>query len=166
MKRSQRRLMWLLTGAAILVAVAAWQWHSERGEKTLLALDPVGITRIDITWLGQPTRHFSKRDGHWYRAGRRVDDAHLARMAELAATPVLEWRATADMHTSKIGLQMPSVVVTLDGHTLAFGSLAAFGPERFVRVGDRIAVIPASYSPRAPARPGSSAAAASSSQKS
>lgn len=165
MRRAQRRLGWLLAGAAVLVALAAWQWHRERAAATLLPLDPASVTRIDITWQGQPTQHYVKRDGHWYRvesSARRIDDAYPARLAELAATPVLEWRKTSDMHLNTIGLTTPPVIVQLDGHTLAYGSLAAFGPQRFVRVGGRIAVIPASYSPRAPA----SAASPSSSQKS
>ncbi|HET7301442.1 MAG TPA: hypothetical protein VFJ01_12420 [Oleiagrimonas sp.] len=165
MRRAQRRLGWMLLGAAVLVALAAWQWHRERASATLLPLDPASISRIDVTWQGQPTRHYVKRDDHWYRAGKsphRVDDAYPARLAKLAATPVLEWRKTDDMHLDAIGLNAPPVIVQLDGHALAYGSLAAFGPQRFVRVGGRVAIIPASYSPRAPA----SAASPSSSQKS
>lgn len=165
MRRAQRRLGWLLAGAAVLVALAAWQWHRERAAATLLPLDPASISRIDITWKGQPTRHYVKRDGQWYLTGasaHRVDDAYPARLVKLAATPVLEWRKASAMHLDAIGLTAPPVIVQLDGHALAYGTLAAFGPQRFVRVGGRIAVIPASYSPRASA----SAASPSSSQKS
>lgn len=171
MRRAQRRLGWMLIGVTVLVALAAWQWRSDRAEATLLPVDPTTVTRIDITWRGQPTRHYIKRDDQWFQAShpaRRVDDAYPDSLAALAATPVLEWRKTASMQLGKIGLTLPPVIVQLNGHRLAYGTLAAFGPQRFVRVGARVAVVPASYSPRAPDRSAAPASAAnpSSSQKS
>ncbi|HEX7340936.1 MAG TPA: hypothetical protein VF269_01535 [Rhodanobacteraceae bacterium] len=156
----------LLAGVAVLVALALWQWRSERARATLLDIAPAAVTRIDVLCAGRATQHYVKRKGQWYRQGtslQRVDDARLAALAALAATPVLQWRALATVDVAKIGLAAPPISVRLNGHTLAYGALAAFGPQRFVRVGDRIAVIPASYSPRVPkAFP----ASASSSQKS
>lgn len=171
MRRAQRHLWLLLIGVAVLASLATWQWRSDHAKTTLLPIDPAAITRVAITWRGQPARHYVKRDGHWFAAGqpaRRVDDAYPASLAALAATPVLEWRKTADMQLGKIGLSVPPVIVQLDGHRLAYGTLAAFGPQRFVRVSARVAVVPASYSPRAPDRSAAPASAAnpSSSQKS
>lgn len=161
MRRAQRRLCGLLAGVVILAALAAWQWHSEHADNTLLAMTPEAISRIDITWAGRPTQHFVKRGNHWYRGpapSSSTDGQHADTLAALVATPVLQWRDVADVDLSRIGLTKPSVIVQLDGHTLAYGTLAAFGPQRFVRVGDRIAVVAAAYSPRpaAPASPSSS----------
>ncbi len=153
MRRAQRRLAWLLLGVAVLAALALWQWRSAQADATLLPLDPAAVTRVEVQRAGQPARHFVKRDGHWYHAGTshaRADDAHVAALAALARTPVLQWRMTSDVDLAKIGLAAPPVVVRLDGHTLAYGALAAFGPQRFVRVGPRVAVVGARYSPPSP----------------
>lgn len=161
MRRAQRRLCWLLAGVAMVAALAAWQWQTERADATLLDMAPDTITRIDITPAGQPTRHYVKHGAHWYRkdaSSQPVDNPDLNRMAALATTPVLQWRDATSVDLARIGLARPAVTVRLDGHTLAYGTLTAFGPQRFVRVGRRIAVIPARYSPRSvpPASPSSS----------
>lgn len=164
MRRAQRNLVVLLLGVAVLIALALWQWHGARVGATLLDLDPARITRVDVTRRGQPTQHYVRRAGHWYRPGAtaaRVDDAYLDSLVALAGTPVLQWRDAAAVDLANIGLATPLITVRLDGHALAYGALAAFGPQRFVRVGSRIAVVPASYSPRS-----APAASASSSQKS
>jgi hypothetical protein len=41
-------------------------------------------------------------------------------------------------------------VLTLDGQTLAFGINAVTGPQRYVRVGERVALVSARYMPRSP----------------
>lgn len=164
MRRTQHSLVVLLVGVAVLAALAFWQWRHAQADATLLNLDAAAITRVDVTRAGQPTRHYVKRTGHWYRAGAasgRVDDAYVESLAALAATPVLQWRKASGVDLAKIGLAAPPVIVRLNGRVLAYGALAAFGPQRFVRVGSRIAVVPASYSPRSP-----EAASASSAQKS
>lgn len=169
MGRTHRHQGILLATVVLLATLAWWQWHSDHAASTLLPLDPASITRITISWQDRPARHYLKRDGHWYRIGkqqRRVDDIRLQHLAALAATPVLEWRKAASMDPGHIGLTTPPVRVRLDDHTLEWGSLTAFGPQRFVRVGKRIAVVPASYSPRAPSRRTESDATSDSSQKS
>lgn len=142
-----------LAAVAVLLAWSLWQWRSDRADATLLPLDPASISRISVTRQEQPTRHYARHDdGHWYEkvdgATTRVEDTRLQRLAALATTPVLEWRDTADMDAARVGLANAPVRVELDGHALDWGSLAAFGPQRFVRVGKRIAVVPARYSPR------------------
>ncbi len=153
MKRRLPRLWWLTAAVAALVALSIWQWRSDHAGATLLDLDAGAVQRISVTWKDRPTRHYLRRDGHWHdaaRPGARVDDSYLRHLAALADTPVLEWRDAATMDPVKLGLADPPVRVSLDGHELEWGALAAFGPQRFVRVGGRIAVVPASYSPRTP----------------
>jgi hypothetical protein len=66
---------------------------------------------------------------------------------------VLSWRPLADFDPARIGLAPPSVVLTLDGHALAFGEAAVTGPLRYVRAGDRVALVSVRFTPR-PARNG------------
>ena len=62
----------------------------------------------------------------------------------------LNWRPLADFELAKIGLAPPHAVLTLDGQTLAFGINAVTGPQRYVRVGERVALVSARYMPRSP----------------
>lgn len=157
MKRSSRRLLLLLLVVAVLVVLAAWQWQRQRADDpgTLLDVSPQAVTRIELMRRGQPPRRFVMRDGHWVRTApapeQPADAARMRMLAALAATPVLQWRPAADYDLSRIGLDQPPLVVRLNGHELAYGTLAAFGPQRFVRVGPRVAIIAAQDSPRPPA---------------
>jgi hypothetical protein len=156
MRRAQRRWAWLAAGVAVLVALAAWQWHHDRAAApgVLLALQPAAIAHIQLQVHGQPLQRFEKRGGHWWTVAakpQRVDDGRLDAMAAIAAAPVVRWRAAGDFDAAKIGLDPPALVLRLDGQSIAYGTMAAFGPQRYVRVGRRIALIPAQYVPPPPA---------------
>lgn len=136
-----------------LIAAAGWQWHSDRqaANGTLLGLDPASIQRIDLAWDGGLAEHYLQRDGHWRAVDGTtlpVDEGRLADLAATAAAPVQSWRPLADFDSGKIGLSPPSVVLTLDGHALAFGEAAVTGPLRYVRAGDRIALVSVRFTPR------------------
>lgn len=152
-RRRHARLLLAALAVAALVALAWAQWRQDHAQATLLTLDPAAISRISIRWQGQPARHYVHRDGQWRDADdpdAGVDAARLARLARLAATPVLQWRHADSMDATRIGLAQPALRVTLDDEVLEWGSLTALGPQRFVRVGRRIAIVPAAYSPRPP----------------
>lgn len=153
MKRSTRRLSWLMAVAVPLIAAAGWQWHSDRQAQagTLLDLDPAAIQRIDLAWDGGAAEHYARRDGRWQPIDGTTtpaDEGRLADLAGTAAAPVLSWRPLADFDPSKIGLAPPSVTLTLDGHALAFGEAAVTGPLRYVRAGDRVALVSVRFTPR------------------
>lgn len=163
MKRARRHGLWLLLGVAMLVALAVWQWRADRAAApgTLLALDPQSVTRVELALHGQPPQRFEKRDGHWWAlmpTPARTDDGRLDDIAAIAAAPVLRWRAAADFDLAKIGLDPPALVLQLNDRRIAYGVMAAFGPQRYVRVGERIALIPAQYAPRPPEPGGASSA--------
>jgi hypothetical protein len=158
MKRGARGRWWLLAVAVPLIAAAGWQWRSDRQAEpgTLLGRDPASIGRIDLAWDGGATEHYARRDGRWQGVDgtpAAVDEGRLADLAATAAAPVLSWRPLADFDPARIGLAPPSVVLTLDGHALAFGEAAVTGPLRYVRAGDRVALVSVRFTPR-PARNG------------
>ena len=156
MKRSTRQLAWLGAGALVLIAAASWQWRrdAESAPGTLLPLDPSSISRIELV-IGQGSpSHYAKRDGHWWRvdgAPTRTDDGRLGELSDTAGAAVLSWRAATDFDPARIGLATPVAVLTLDGQRLEFGETSVTGPQRYVRVGDRIALISLRYTPRPPA---------------
>ncbi|WP_426662079.1 hypothetical protein [Rhodanobacter aciditrophus] len=154
MKRAARARLSMLAGVAALLALALWQWQRDAhgAPGTLLALDPAAITDVTLRLGDTPAAHYAKRDGHWWRAdGNRADDRYLDRLAAAAAAPVLQWRAAADFDAAKIGLAPPQAVLSLDGRRLAFGAMSATGPQCYVQVGARVALVSLRFMPQAPA---------------
>jgi hypothetical protein len=153
MKRATRQRLWLIVGAVVLAAVAGWQWQRDNDEApgTLLKLAPETITSVALGIGTHPEEHYVKRDGHWWRidgAPSRADDGRLGELADTAAAAVLSWRPLSDFVPAKIGLAPPLAVLSLDGQRLEFGETSVTGPQRYVRVGDRVALISIRYMPR------------------
>jgi hypothetical protein len=155
MKRAGRqRLILFAIVVALLLAVA---WQSQRDARndtgTLTSLDPASITRIALSLPGTPAMHYEKRDGHWWRVDGtpvRAVDGRIVGLADTAAAHVLEWRPLSDFDPAKIGLAPPHAVLDLDGLSLEFGESSVTGPQHYVRVGQRVALVPARYVPRSP----------------
>ncbi|GAA0249599.1 hypothetical protein [Rhodanobacter caeni] len=155
MTRASRRRLALLAVVVALLAVAGWQWRREAQATpgSLLALDPAAVDHVALAVSGAPAMHYEKRDGHWWAVDgtpHRSDDGRLAELADTAAARVLSWRQASDFQPAKIGLAPPAAVLTLNGQRIEFGETSVTGPQRYVRVGDRIALIPAHYTPRPP----------------
>ena len=153
MKRAAKQRLWLAGGVAILVAMAGWQWRKDSAQApgTLLPNDPATIHDVALAIGNGPMEHFTHRDGHWWRTDgtpARADDGRLGELADTAAAAVLSWRPTTDFDPAKIGLATPVAVLTLDGQHIEFGETSVTGPQRYVRVGDRIALISVRYTPR------------------
>jgi hypothetical protein len=154
MRRSVRKRLALLLVATTVLGFAALQWQHEDREApgTLLALEPASISRVELRLSKTPTEHYAKRDGHWYRidgSAVRADDGRLDELTETAAAAVLRWRPASDFDPARIGLTPPSATVTLDGHVLDFGEISVTGPQCYVRVDGRVALISVRYMPRA-----------------
>ena len=157
MKRAARQRLLLLASVAVLLGLALWQWQRDAGHANdaLTTLDPAAIGHISLALPDAATLHYEKRsDGHWWRidgtAHRVADDDRLRDLADIAGARVLSWRSLGDFEPAKIGLAPPQAILTLDGQTLAFGINAVPGPQRYVRVGERVALVSARYMPRSP----------------
>ena len=132
-----------------LVGAVAWQVNSDNAEvraHTLTSIDPATVSRIDITMKDVPPQHFDKQGELWSGA----DKGRPMELALLAETPVGEWKPASSFDPAKIGLAPPLAVLTLNGTRIEYGDMAALGRQRYARVGDRIAFIPAQAIPRAP----------------
>ena len=154
MRRSSRNRFLLIVVSIALLAAAVLQWQHDRSQApdTLLSIAPATITRITLKIGNTPAEHYLKRDGHWWRTDQqtvRSDDGLMGELAAIAAAPVLSWRPLGDFDPARIGLAPPASVITLNGHTLAFGETSVTGPQRYVRVGDRVALVSDRFAPRA-----------------
>lgn len=155
MKRAARQRLGVLFVVLTLLALVGWQRQRDARDApgTLLALAPASISRIALRIGNAPAMHYEKRAGHWWRVdgtATRTDDGRLAELADTAAAPVLRWRPASDFQPARIGLAPAQAVLSLDGQTLEFGETSVTGPQRYVRVGERIALISARYAPRPP----------------
>ncbi|QWT19231.1 DUF4340 domain-containing protein [Bacillus sp. NP157] len=132
-----------------LVGAVAWQIFADQADAqahTLTALDPAAVSRVAIDMKGLPPQQFQRQGDGW--SGN--DQGRPAELAQLAATPVAEWKPARDFDLAKLGLSPPIAVLTLDNVRIEYGDMAALGRQRYARVGDRIAFIPAEALPRAP----------------
>jgi hypothetical protein len=156
MTRTAYRRLWLLLGVAVLLALALWQWQRDRAAApgSLLGIDPATITRVELQLGRAAPMHFARRDNHWWRTDggspARVNDARLDALTAIAAAPVEHWRAATDLDPAKVGLAAPRAVLTLDGHALHFGAVAAIGHRCYVQRGARVALVSLRYMPQAP----------------
>ncbi len=158
MKRATRQRLFLFLAVLGLLALASWQWQHDVGKETgtLTSLDPATISHITLTLPGAAPLKYEKRsDGHWWRLDgtptQVPDDSRLRDMADIAAAHVLSWRQATDFDLAKIGLAPPRAILELDGQLLAFGVSAVTGPQHYVHVGQRIALVSSRYMPRSPA---------------
>ena len=156
MKRATRQRLILLLAVLVLLVLAGWQLQRDARNETglLTSIDPASVSHITLTLPGTPAMHYEKRDGHWWRTDgtpARANDARLSDLADAAAAHVLSWRPASDFDPVKIGLAPPKAVLDLDGQTLEFGESSVTGPQHYVRVGQRIALVSERYMPRSPA---------------
>jgi hypothetical protein len=154
MKRAAKQRLWLAAGIGVLVAVAGWQWRQDAAQApgTLLKIAPTQVHQVALTLGHGATEHYERRDGHWWRTDgqpARADDGRLDELADTAAAAVLSWRPASDFDPARIGLSPPVAVLTLDGQRLEFGETSVTGPQRYVRLGGRVALISVRYTPRA-----------------
>jgi hypothetical protein len=151
MKRRTRTLVFLLTATALLGAAVVAELRHERA----MALDPLttidlaGVRRLEITCNGCAARRFDKVDGHWQMRepkAQAADDAAVARLLAIATAPVRFRHAAGEIEAAKIGLEPPQATLTLDGVVLKFGGTDAIRGDRYVEVGDSIALVPDRFS--------------------
>jgi len=138
---------------AVLIGAVAWQWHVDDADAqahVLTALDPEAVSHVEVALKGLPVQRFDRRDGHWIGGGATTDEGRVGELASLAATPVSAWRPVSEFELAKIGLTPPVAVLVLDGTRVEFGEMTALRKQRYARVGDRVAIVPAQALPRAP----------------
>ncbi|MBU6477470.1 MAG: hypothetical protein KGQ32_06060 [Xanthomonadaceae bacterium] len=138
--------------AIALVALVLWVGRREylRDPPAVTPLDPAAVTRIELDIPPVAPQVLERRGDGWWRvqpSDARADDARVQRLANLAATPVSRWMAASGMDLSKVGLEHPSATLVLNGVRLEYGGLTAIDELRYVKLGDRIALVPRQYSP-------------------
>lgn len=152
--KASRLTRWGFTVAVVaLAAVAFAQWRADQraAPGALLALDPNDVTRIDLQIGPGPAQHYVRAHEGWQAVDGttgKIDDGRLDELAATAAAPVLSWRPAGDFDPARIGLSPPLATLALNGQQLEFGETSVTGPQRYVRVGERVALVGVRYTPR------------------
>jgi hypothetical protein len=146
----------IIVAVAVLLLLGAvgWQWRADEAdarEHTLTSLDPDRAMHMAVTLKGLPDQHFERRSGRWVSLDTATtDEGRAEELVSLATTPVTDWKPATDFDPGKIGLAPPIAVLTIDGTRIEFGEMTALGKQRYARVEQRIAFVPAQALPRAP----------------
>jgi len=150
--RANRNLVGLTIVAAALVAAVLWVGRREylRDPPSVTPLDPGAVTRIELDIPPVTPQVFERRADGWWRiepSAARADDQRVERLAELAASPVARWIPASGIASASIALEHPSATLVLNGVRLEYGGLTAIDELRYVRVGNKVALVPRQYSP-------------------
>ncbi len=160
MKSATRTNLILIGIVAALGFAAYWQVGKEVAgfEPPLSALDPAKIEHVLVACLQCTPRRFERIDGHWMMRepyDLPADDAQVARLLSIAASPVRSRRAFSSLDAKKIGLEPALISLDLDAEHFDIGTTDAFNGDRYVRIGDTIAMVPDRFSPFLVAAPAS-----------
>ena len=160
MNRATRTNLLLLgvlaaVGAAIYLQIGR---EVARFEPPLSALDPASVRTIRVACLHCVARRFERVGEHWRMRepyDLPADDAQVERLLAIAGSAVRSRRPLTDFDAARIGLDPPQLQLQLDDLQLDFGSSDALNGDRYVRVGDSIAMVPDRFSPFLAAAPAS-----------
>lgn len=152
MSRATRILAILALIAVALVALVLWLGRRDYRDDppVLTGLDPATVTHMELDIPGIAAQTFAKRTTGWWRVqptAARANDARVQRLANLAATPVARWLPDTEITPANVGLARPSATLIVNGVAIAYGGLTAIDDLRYVRVGDKVALVPRQYSP-------------------
>lgn len=163
MSRDARLLPVLAAIALALGALVLWSGRraARLDRSTLLPVSPSAISRVTIETAASGAREFVRNKDGWREvrpAAGPADATRLQVLAELAASPVARWIPAPEVNAAQAGLAPPVLTLDLDGTPLRYGGLSALGDLRYVRVGERVALVPRQYAPEAALLPHADAA--------
>lgn len=158
MKRRNRSLLLLVAALVLLGAAVHLQLRHERAQAIdpLTSIDTRGVHLLEVACRGCSTRRFEKVEGHWRmlepQAGAAAPEA-IANLLAIANAPVRYRHAAGEIDPARVGLAPPQATLRLDDTTIAFGTTDAIHGDRYVALGDVVALVPDRFSVRLFAAP-------------
>lgn len=151
MKRRNRNLPLLLGVLALLGAAVHLQLRHERAQAIdpLTTIDTDSVRQLEVECRGCATRRFEKADGHWRmlepQAGA-ADPKAIANLLAIAHAPVRYRHAAGEIDPARVSLEPPQATLRLDDTAIAFGMTDAIHGDRYVALGDVVALVPDRFS--------------------
>jgi hypothetical protein len=157
MRRRTRNLYIMLGVLALLAAGALAEQVRERRFGTRYFMPDAGnsVQQIERECPGCAPLKLIKRQGRWELVEPYVapaDPEAVARLLAAANAPVRHYYATAELPDAQTGFDAPSLRLKLGETLLEFGA-AAPGKDRYVRSGERVALVQDRFSASASAPP-------------
>jgi hypothetical protein len=158
MKRATRTNL-ILIG---IVAALGFAVYSQVGheiaefEPPLTALDPGSIDQIAVSCTQCVPRRFVRDKQHWTMQApyaMAADDDAVNRLLSIAASPVRLRHPGSAFDAKKIGLDPPLMTLELGALDIDIGMTDVLRGDRYVRIGDTIAMAPDRFSPFLAATP-------------
>ena len=135
MKRAQLNLVLLGVACALGVGVFFAQKKEPPGPP-LTAYKPDAVTRIALTHPGAPDIRLEKKDGHWKLTAPVSGDADEFEVAAITGLADRETKMKVEGGAPKeLGLEPPSLTLTLNDTTIAFGGVETLEYRRYVSTG-------------------------------
>lgn len=151
MKRRTRSTLLLAGVVALLGAAVGVQLAHERraADDPLLRIDTSAVRHVEVACRGCATQRFERVEGAWWMRAPlqgRADPQAIARLLAIPASPVQTRHPHGALDPRKLGLEPPQATLRLDDALLAFGTTDALRGDRYVAVGDSIALVPDRFS--------------------
>lgn len=158
MKRRNRNLVLLLAMLALLGVAVHLQLRHERAQAIdpLTRIDTAGVRRLEVECHGCVPRRFGKTDGHWRMLEPRAgvaDPTAIANLLAIANAPVRFRHLAGEIDPARVGLAPPQATLRLDDTLIRFGTTDAIHGDRYVGVGNAVALMPDRFSIRLFAAP-------------
>lgn len=141
----------LLLGAVAALALVAYYQPGQEGKPapvTLTALQPDQVRRIHIERRLRPPLELQRTAQGWVierQPPLPADDFQIKSLTRLASQEAVRSYAAAELDAAALQLDPPASSVTLDDIRLDFGTLEPLDGLRYVKVGERILLIPDLY---------------------
>lgn len=152
MTRAARINLWLVVIVLALGALVAWQVRREQAaqEPPLTVLDSAAVGSVRVRCAQCAERHFVRDGARWvmqqpYRLD--ADQAVVARLLAIASSPVRVRRRVDEFDLARIGLDPPAMYLALDAMSIDVGTADALRGDRYVRIGEVVAMVPDRFSP-------------------
>lgn len=143
MKRSHLNI----TLSVVVVALGALLWFSREKDEVFPPLTPLArdaVTAIEIAHPDRPLIRLQKQGPQWRLLApveAPADEFEVASLLSLADTDVKRSLPAAEVDLAELKLEPPQYRITLDDQVLAFGDSEPIEHRRYVRSGDRIALV-------------------------
>lgn len=139
MNMTRPRLNLVLLLIAVLLGLLVWRAQAPQ-TVALTAIDPAGVSRIEISDLKGRHILLQKVDGAWQTQGGPARQERVEQLLGICGTPSLE-RFDASGDLRPYGLDPAPILLRLDDETLDFGATDPLHGWRYVRYRERIHLI-------------------------
>ena len=146
------RLLLNLVLLVLVIGLGLVAWlrpgiEAEPPPEHLTTLDPDAVRGIEIV-RGESHLRFTRRNQNWFISGEPelpADPLQMATLLRLVTADIARAYSADELDLAKLQLDSPPIIVSFDGSEVAIGGTEPLQNLRYVRFGNRVALITDSY---------------------